>query len=64
MLEEKPKRAFLWHMESGYAKIIEKGIKVGGRFQEVAERHEANKRKHKTGPRQGFIGFQETDRGD
>jgi len=58
------KRAFLWHMESGYAKIIQKGIKVGGRFQEVAEWHEANKRKRKPRPGQGFSGFQETGKKD
>ena len=55
------KRAYLWHMEPGYARIIEKGFKVGGRFQEVARRHEADKRKRKAGPRQGFNRFQKTN---
>ncbi len=64
MPEEKSKRAFLWHMKKGYAKIIEKGIKIGGRFQEVAERHEEARRKRKHGPGQGFKRFKENSESD
>lgn len=48
MPEEESKRAFLWHMEKGYAKIIEKLVKVGGRFQRAASDYEDRKRREKS----------------
>jgi hypothetical protein len=42
------KKGFLWHMKTGYAKIIEKGIVIGGRFQRAAAAHEDRKRREKS----------------
>ena len=42
------KVAFLWRMEKGYAKIIEKLVKVGGRFQRAAAFYEDRKRRDKS----------------
>ena len=42
------KKAFLWKMNSRYAKIIEKGVVVGGRFQRAAAAMEDQKRREKS----------------
>lgn len=42
------KKGFLWHMKTGYAKIIEQGIVVGGRFQRAAAAMEDQKRREKS----------------
>ena len=43
------KRAFLWHMgKMTYGKIIDKLVRVGGRFQLAASDYEDSKRREKS----------------